>query len=404
MTPVEEQIAAIKRGTSEIIDESELADRLKESIKTGKPLRVKAGFDPTAPDLHLGHTVLLQKMKQFQELGHEVIFLIGDFTGMIGDPTGKSETRKNLSESEVQENAKTYLEQVYKILDKEKTTIEYNSKWMKELTSANMIELAGKYTVARMLERDDFDKRFKNNQPISIHELMYPLVQGYDSVALQSDIELGGTDQKFNLLVGRDLQRAYGYRPQMILTMPLLEGTDGVQKMSKSLDNYIGITDSPKDMFGKTLSISDELMWRYYELLSDLSLKDIKDLKNSVSSGELHPKVCKVRLAKELVARYHSPADADSAEAEFENVFKNKNLPDDIPTIPSWDGDPQWICKLLADAKLTKSTSEARRLIQQGAVSLDGEKVADVDLQLNSGQEYLIKVGKKRFLKILAEV
>ncbi|MDC0381324.1 tyrosine--tRNA ligase, partial [Nitrospinae bacterium] len=326
MTPVDEQLKTIRRGASEIIDEKDLA----KLLTTGKPLKVKAGFDPTAPDLHLGHTVLLNKMKQFQELGHEVIFLIGDFTGMIGDPTGRSETRKNLTPQEVQENSKTYLAQVFKVLDPNKTTIAYNSEWMNKFSSVNMIELAAHYTVARMLERDDFQKRLAKNLPVSIHELMYPLIQGYDSVALKSDIELGGTDQKFNLLVGRDLQRAYGQKPQVVLTMPLLEGTDGVQKMSKSLGNSIGVFDAPNEMFGRIMSISDDLMWRYFELLSVISIDDLEAMKKQSQAGVLNPKNAKMKLAEEIVALYNSPELAKKALNEFENVFKKKNLPEDI--------------------------------------------------------------------------
>ena len=401
MASAQEQLNLIKRGTSEIIDEKDLVRALEKSIKTGKPLRVKAGFDPTAPDLHLGHTVLLQKMKQFQELGHEVVFLIGDFTGMIGDPTGKSETRKSLTPEEVKNNAKTYLEQVYKILDKDKTTIMFNSEWMNQFSSTDMINLAARYTVARMIERDDFQKRLANNQPVSIHELLYPLIQGYDSVAMKSDVELGGTDQKFNLLVGRDLQRAYKMEPQNIITMPLLEGTDGVQKMSKSLGNSIGVMDPPGEMFGKIMSISDDLMWRYFELLSDIAVNDLKSLQEKTASGEMNPKNVKVQLGKELVGRYHSGEAAEQAAEEFENVFKDKNLPTDIPTLKTWGSEPRWIGKVLADSKVCPSTSDAKRMIKQGAVSVDGEKVTDENLDLNGGQEYLIKVGKKRFLKIV---
>lgn len=396
MLPVNEQLKTIRRGTSEIINEKDLADRLA----SGKPLKVKAGFDPTAPDLHLGHTVLLHKMRQFQELGHEVIFLIGDFTGMIGDPTGRSETRKNLTVEEVQENAKTYLAQVYKILDQEKTTVAYNSEWMNKFSSVNMIELAAHYTVARMLERDDFQKRLAKNLPVSIHELMYPLIQGYDSVALESDVELGGTDQKFNLLVGRDLQRSYDQKPQVVLTMPLLEGTDGVQKMSKSLGNSIGVFDAPNDMFGKIMSISDDLMWRYYELLSQVSAEELETMKQQAISGALNPKNAKVSLAKEIVARYHTPELADTALTEFENVFKKKNLPEDIPVVTGWGDNLKGICNILKDHKMTDSTSAARRLIQQGSVTVNGEKLADINQELPGNQEYLIKVGKKRFLKI----
>ncbi len=396
MIPVDEQLKTIRRGTSEVIDEKDLA----KLLETGKPLKVKAGFDPTAPDLHLGHTVLLHKMRQFQELGHEVIFLIGDFTGMIGDPTGRSETRKNLTPQEVQENAKTYLEQVYKILDPEKTTVAYNSEWMNKFSSVNMIELAAHYTVARMLERDDFQKRLAKNLPVSIHELMYPLIQGYDSVALKSDIELGGTDQKFNLLVGRDLQRAYGQKPQVVLTMPLLEGTDGVQKMSKSLGNSIGVFDAPNEMFGKIMSISDDLMWRYYELLSQVSAQDLEAMKKQSEAGTLNPKNAKMNLAKEIVALYHSPELADTALAEFDNVFKKKNLPEDIPVVKGWGDELKGICNILKDHNMTDSTSAARRLIQQGSVTINGEKISDVNQELAGNQEYLIKVGKKRFLKI----
>ena len=396
MLPVEEQLKTLRRGTSEIIDEKDLAKLLAE----GKPLRIKAGFDPTAPDLHLGHTVLLQKMKQFQDFGHEVIFLIGDFTGMIGDPTGRSETRKNLTPEKVQENGKTYLEQVFKILDSEKTTVAYNSEWMGKFTSVNMIELAAHYTVARMLERDDFQKRMAKNLPVSIHELMYPLIQGYDSVALKSDVELGGTDQKFNLLVGRDLQRAYEQKPQIVLTMPLLEGTDGVQKMSKSLNNSIGVFDPPNEMFGKIMSISDELMWRYYELLSQVSTDELGSMQEQAKSGALNPKNAKIKLAREIIALYHSSAEAEAAEGEFENVFKKKNLPEDIHVITGWGQERRGICTILKENKLTDSTSAARRLIQQGSVTVNGEKVSDVNQELSGDQEYMIKVGKKRFLKI----
>ena len=396
MTPVDEQLKTIRRGASEVIDEKDLA----KLLTTGKPLKVKAGFDPTAPDLHLGHTVLLNKMKQFQELGHEVIFLIGDFTGMIGDPTGRSETRKNLTPQEVQENAKTYLAQVYKVLDPKKTTIAYNSEWMNKFSSVNMIELAAHYTVARMLERDDFQKRLAKNLPVSIHELMYPLIQGYDSVALKSDIELGGTDQKFNLLVGRDLQRAYGQKPQVVLTMPLLEGTDGVQKMSKSLGNSIGVFDAPNEMFGKIMSISDDLMWRYYELLSGISIDDLEVMKKQSQSGILNPKNAKMNLAEEIVALYNSPELAKKALNEFENVFKKKKLPEDILVAKGWGDGLLGICNILKEHNLTDSTSAARRLIQQGSVTINGEQVSNVNQELQGNQAYLIKVGKKRFLKI----
>jgi len=403
MLPVEEQIQIIRRGAVEIIDEKDLVQRLEKSIKTGQPLRVKAGFDPTAPDLHLGHTVLLQKMKQFQELGHTAVFLIGDFTGMIGDPTGRSETRKSLSAEEVKENAKTYLEQVFKILNPDKTEVRYNTEWMDKFSSRDMINLAGSYTVARMLERDDFQKRMAGNLPVSIHELLYPLVQGYDSVALKSDIELGGTDQKFNLLVGRDLQRRDQQEPQVVLTLPLLEGVDGVRKMSKSFGNSIGVSEPPNEMFGKIMSIPDDLMWRYYELLSSVSSREIDEMQKQAESGELNPRNAKVRLAKELVSQYHDSERADLALQEFENVFKRKNLPDDIPTASTWGPEPKGISNVLSDHKLTESASAARRLIKQGAVTVNGDKISDVNLQLDGNMEYLIKVGKKRFLKIEAE-
>ncbi len=401
MLSVAEQLAVFRRGASEIIDEKDLSAMIERSLASQKPLRIKAGFDPTAPDLHLGHTVLLQKMKQFQDLGHEAVFLIGDFTGMIGDPTGKSETRKSLTEDQVKMNSKTYLEQVFKILDKGKTTVVYNSEWMSRFTSADMIRLAGRYTVARMLERDDFQKRLVNNLPISMHEMFYPLIQGYDSVALKADVELGGTDQKFNLLVGRDLQRNYGQQPQVILTMPLLEGTDGIQKMSKSLENAIGITEPPRQIFGKIMSLSDDMMWRYYELLSDLPTPDWEKLKKDAVSGAINPKEVKIRLAREIVSRYHSSQEAEHAAVEFDQVFKKKLLPDEIPTSATWGKEAQWICRILTDFSLTASSSEARRMIQQGAVSVDGEKVSDQNLKLQGNREYLLKVGKKKFLRII---
>jgi len=401
MLPVEEQIQIIRRGAVEIIDEKDLIQRLEKSFKTGTPLRVKAGFDPTAPDLHLGHTVLLQKMKQFQELGHDTIFLIGDFTAMIGDPTGRSETRKSLTSEEVMENAKTYLDQVFKILDPARTIVHYNTEWMAKFSSQDMINLAGCYTVARMLERDDFHNRMAAKQPVSIHELLYPLVQGYDSVALKSDIELGGTDQKFNLLVGRDLQRRDQQEPQVVLTLPLLEGVDGVRKMSKSYGNSIGVSSPPNEMFGKIMSIPDDLMWRYFELLSSISNQELEDLKKQAESGELNPRNAKVQLAKELVTQYHDSEQAELAVQEFENVFKKKNLPDQIPTVPAWGSEIRGVSNVLADYDLTDSASAARRLITQGAVTINGEKVTDVNLQLEGNKEYLIKVGKKRFLKIV---
>lgn len=400
MVPVEEQLALIERGVVDCISREELIAKLKKSNETGVPLVIKAGFDPTAPDLHLGHTVLIQKLKHFQDLGHHIHFLIGDFTGLIGDPTGKSETRKPLTESQLQENAETYKAQVFKILDPQKTMVEFNSSWLGKLTSADMIKLSSQMTVARMLERDDFKKRFESGRPISVHEFLYPLIQGYDSVAMQADVELGGTDQLFNLLVGRDLQRSKGQEPQVVLTMPLLEGLDGVNKMSKSLGNYIGITDSADDIYGKTLSISDELMFRYFSLLSDLTNVEIEAMKKDMENGSLHPKKIKQRLARELTARFHSEEAAQAAEANFTKVFAGKGVPDDLPvyTCPEKTSIP--LPNLLVDAGLVASTSEARRMIKQSAVSLDGEKITDVGAVVEGESEILIKVGKRRFCQV----
>jgi tyrosyl-tRNA synthetase len=402
MKSVEEQIALIERGAVDFHSREDLVKKLTRSLATGEPLVIKTGFDPTAPDLHLGHTVLIQKMRHFQQLGHNVHFLIGDFTGLIGDPTGKSETRPPLTPEDVKRNAETYKEQVFKILDPEKTTVVFNSTWLGALTSFDMIRLASELTVARMLERDDFKKRFESNRPISIHEFLYPLIQGYDSVAMKADVELGGTDQLFNLLMGRDLQRSRGQEPQVVLTMPLLEGLDGVNKMSKSLGNYIGISESPDSIFGKIMSISDELMFRYYELLSDLSLAEIEAMKQQIASGQLHPKVAKVRLAKEMVARFHSVAAADEAEQTFEQVFARHELPDEIEEVRIDTGETElWVPKLLLDAGLVKSTSDGRRMIQQHAVSIDGERVEDVNATVPTKGSVLIKVGKRRFCKVL---
>ncbi len=401
---IKEQLQHILRGAVELISEKELIKKLEKSAASKKPLKIKAGFDPTAPDIHLGHTVLIQKMKHFQELGHEVIFLIGDFTGMIGDPSGKSETRKTLTKKEVAQNAATYKKQIFKILDPKKTTIAFNSKWMEKMSSTELVELTSHYTVARILERDDFSKRYKGEQPISIHEFLYPLIQGYDSVALKADVELGGTDQKFNLLVGRDLQKDYGQTPQVVLTMPLLEGTDGVQKMSKSLDNYIGITESPGEIFGKIMSISDELMFRYYELLSDISMDEINKMKKGIESGTVHPKDSKIKLAKEIVSKFHSSSEAEKAASEFENIFKNKELPQDIPQFKvKWNDEQLWICHLMKETGLSKSSSEAIRLVRQGAVTLDGEKITDSNLKLEKKENFILKVGKKRFAKVVPE-
>jgi len=395
MAELQTQLQTIKRGAVEVVPEEELVAKLKR----GRPLRVKAGFDPTAPDLHLGHTVLIQKMKQFQELGHEVIFLIGDFTGMIGDPTGKSETRKQLTREEVVNNAETYKEQIFKILDPQKTIIEFNHRWMEKMDAVSMIGLAAKYTVARMLERDDFKQRYQKQQSISIHEFLYPLIQGYDSVALKADVELGGTDQRFNLLMGRELQREYGQEAQIVLTMPLLEGLDGVHKMSKSLGNYIGITDPPDEMFGKIMSISDTLMWRYYELLSDRDLEQIKSLRLQVDNGSLHPMDVKKSLGIELITRFHSAAAAASAQDYFESKFQKKVTPTDIRTRFAAP-EPIWICRLIADVlKFAKSTSEARRLIAQGAVKVDGQVVSDVNFQFCYPQHQVVEVGKNRIAR-----
>ncbi|RME64353.1 MAG: tyrosine--tRNA ligase [Nitrospirae bacterium] len=396
MLEPEKQLEILKRGVVEIIEEKELLEKLKK----GRPLRIKAGFDPTAPDLHLGHTVLIEKMRQFQELGHEVIFLIGDFTGMIGDPSGKNETRPPLTREEVLENAKTYKEQIFKILDPEKTRIEFNSKWMSKMTAEDMIKLAAQYTVARMLEREDFKQRFQNQTPIAIHEFLYPLIQGYDSVVLEADVELGGTDQRFNLLVGRELQRAWGQEPQVIMMMPLLEGTDGVKKMSKSLGNYIGITEPPEEMFGKIMSISDELMLRYYELLSHISNEELESIKRQIKEGKLNPKDAKEALAFEIVERYWGTELAEKAKQHFRRVFSQKELPEEIEEkVLNWNGETLWIGKILKDTDLVKSTSEAQRLLKQGGVYVNGQRVEDRDMKLPPG-EYILRVGKRRFLKI----
>ena len=396
MASVQESLAIIQRGAEEILVESELIEKLK----TGRPLRIKAGFDPTAPDLHLGHTVLLNKLKQFQDLGHEILFLIGDFTGMIGDPTGKNVTRKPLTPEQVKENAVSYQDQVFKILDPEKTTVVFNSHWMNKMSSADMIRLTSNHTVARMLERDDFDKRYKGGQPIAIHEFIYPLIQGYDSVELEADVELGGTDQKFNLLMGREMQKAYGKSQQTILTMPILEGLDGVQKMSKSLDNYIGINDSPKDIFGKLMSISDNLMWRYIELLSFRSLDEIKPWRAEVDAGA-NPVNIKKTFAEEIVARFHSEQDAIDAREGFANQFKKGQIPDDLEEITLTAGDEGLrIANLLKDAGLTASTSEAMRMIKQGAVKMDSVKIEDQKLVIPQGEEHILQVGKRKFAKV----
>lgn len=399
MTSIAEAMELISRGAEEILKKTELKKRLQ--AKT--PLRIKAGFDPTAPDLHLGHTVLINKLHQFQQLGHEVIFLIGDFTGMIGDPSGKSATRPPLTAKEVRVNAETYKEQIFKILDPDKTIIEFNSCWMNKLDASDLIKLAAKHTVARMLERDDFNKRFINNQPIAIHEFLYPLVQGYDSVALKADVELGGTDQKFNLLVGRQLQEAYGQEPQIILTMPILEGyTQGSEKMSKSLNNYIGITEPAPEIFGKLMSIDDEKMWRYFELLSFLPMAEIKKLKEDVSKGT-NPRDVKMQLAAEITERFHSKEAARRARDDFINRFRHGDLPDVIEESELISNGPTLaLSRILRQSGLTSSTSEARRLIQQGAVKVDNERIEDIELELPAGAScvYIIQVGKRKFRRV----
>ncbi len=403
------QFEIILRGAAEIISEKELKKKLQRSIAENKPLRVKAGFDPTAPDLHIGHTVLLQKLKQFQELGHQVIFLIGDFTGMIGDPTGKLQTRPPLTPEQVQSNARTYMEQVGKILDISRTTVEFNSRWMSKMSSADLIQLAGKYTVARMLERDDFQKRFREKRPISIHEFLYPLIQGFDSVALSADVELGGTDQKFNLLVGRELQKEYGQEPQALVMMPLLEGTDGVNKMSKSLNNYIGICEEPGEIFGKVMSISDLLMYKYYDLLSNKPLEYIEKVKvgqTVISPNGIHPMAAKKALAEELVDRFHGKGAGKKAREEFERQFSKGEIPEEIPEVAvDWEseaGQPAAsmpLAKLMHIAGVAASVGEGKRLIKQGGVEVDGVRQVDPEVRVGPG-DYLLKVGKRRYVKV----
>ena len=400
MLDIKEQIKIISRGVQDILPEAELEKKLEKAAKEGRPLKIKAGFDPTAPDIHLGHTVLIHKMRQFQELGHEVMFLIGDFTAMIGDPTGKSETRKQMTKEDALNNAETYKEQAFKILDPEKTKVVFNSEWMSRMTADDMIRLTARHTVARMLERDDFKKRYANEQPIGIHEFIYPLIQGYDSVMMDADIELGGTDQRFNMLVGRELQKEFGKPQQVVLMMPILEGLDGVNKMSKSLDNYIGISESPSEIFGKVMSISDELMVRYYELVSSKSLQDIEKLKNGLKVGSIHPMEAKKELAMEIIERFHSKEDAVYAREGFEKVFRDRGTPQDIEAIHiEIEDEAIWLPALLVKLDMVSSSSEGRRLVKQGAVSIDGEKIADDKFQVVSGSEYLIKAGKRKFAK-----
>ena len=399
MNAVDEAFELLKRGTVEIL----LEEGLIELLKSGQPMRVKAGFDPTAPDLHLGHTVLLNKLRQFQQLGHTILFLIGDFTGMIGDPTGRNITRKPLTEDQVKENANTYRAQVFKILDPDKTEILFNSTWLKALGSKGLIELSAKYTVARMLERDDFKQRYQANQPIAIHEFLYPLMQGYDSVAMQADVELGGTDQKFNLLMGRELQKSSGQKPQVVMTLPLLEGLDGVQKMSKSLGNYIGINEPAKEIFGKLMSISDDLMWRYYDLLSFRTIADINELKKSAIAGR-NPKDIKIELAKEITARFHDVAAAEEAHAAFVAQFQKHLVPDEMPEIVlTTESQGLAIAQVLKSDALTASTSEALRQIEQGAVKIEGVRVEDKALILGANQTYVVQVGKRKFARVKIE-
>jgi len=397
MTSATEALAMIRRGTEEIL----LEETLLKKLEKNKPLRIKAGFDPTAPDLHLGHTVLINKLRQFQDLGHEVMFLIGDFTGMIGDPTGKNITRKPLTRDEVLDNARTYEQQIFKILDPEKTLVVFNSSWMNEMNAADLIQLAAKHTVARMLERDDFNKRYKSGQPIAIHEFLYPLVQGYDSVALKADVELGGTDQKFNLLVGRQLQETFGQEPQVVITLPILEGLDGVQKMSKSLNNYIGIADSPDDMFGKLMSISDDLMWRYLELLSFRSIEEIEGWHKEIEGGA-NPRDVKVRLAEELVERFHNREAAVKANQNFVARFRQGAMPEDMPELELCaSGGVLPVTNLLKEAGLVSSTSEAMRMIKQGAVRIDGERINDKSFECQVGSASVYQVGKRRFARVI---
>ena len=400
---IDEQIALLQKGTVDCIPEEELRRKLERSAKTGKPLRVKAGFDPTAPDIHVGHTVLIRKMRHFQQLGHTVIFLIGDFTGMIGDPSGRSATRPALTREQIDENAETYKHQIFKLLDPERTEIRFNNEWFGKFGADDFVRLAGRATVAQILERDDFKKRFQAQAPISMHELLYALAQGYDSVALEADVELGGTDQKLNLLMARQIQQAYGIKePQLIMTTPLLEGLDGVRKMSKSLGNYIAITESPRDVFGKIMSISDDLMWRYYELLTDLSVNEIGEMKAAAERGDRHPRDLKVELARRIVTDFHSQNDAEEANREFDRTFRDHQAPSDVPTIEKPAGAVRLV-KLLASEGLAPSVSEAQRLVAQGGVRVNGERVSDVKLELGSqtGDEALIQVGNRKFLRVV---
>jgi tyrosyl-tRNA synthetase len=401
--PLQEQMDYLRKGAVEIIQEQDLEDRVRKSIETGVPLRVKAGFDPTAPDIHLGHTVVIRKMKHFQDLGHSVIFLIGDFTGLIGDPSGRSATRRQLTREEVEANAETYKKQIFRMLNPDRTTIAFNSEWMSGFSAEDFIRLASRYTVRRILERDDFENRLKKQEPIALHELLYPLVQGYDSVALKADVELGGTDQKFNLLVGRDLQREYGQRSQIVMTMPLLEGTDGVQKMSKSLDNYIGIDEDPKEVFGKVMSISDDMMFRYWELVTDTSVSEIGQWRAEIESGTLHPMNLKSDLARRVIADFHGSEAAQTAYEEFGRVVRKGELPADMETkVVGVTDAKDRLPRVISGLGLAASVAEATRLISSGAVSIDGEKIVDVraELDRSAPREYVFKVGKRRFLRL----
>ena len=400
---IDEQISYLTKGAVDVIRPEDLKAKLIKADKLGKKLRVKAGFDPTAPDLHLGHTVLIRKMRHFQQLGHDVIFLIGDFTGLIGDPTGRNATRPPLTVEQIAENAETYKTQVFKLLDPEKTIIDFNARWMNQFTPIDFIRLTAKATVAQMLERDDFTKRYQNGIPINVHEFLYPLVQGYDSVALEADVELGGTDQKFNLLMAREIQRAYGQEPEIIMTVPLLEGLDGVNKMSKSLGNYIGIAESADDIFGKAMSVNDDLMWRYYELLTDLSVTEVAQIKAAVADGSKHPRETKVDLAKRIVADFHSQAAADTAESEFNRRFRDHQAPSDLETVQIFTAEPSIkIVDLLVQVNLSASKAEARRLIAQGGVKVNNEKISEAALliEIAASPELLLQVGKLKFLKI----
>lgn len=400
---IDEQITFLRKGSVDCIPEEELRRKLERSAKTGKPLRVKAGFDPTAPDIHLGHTVLIRKMRHFQQLGHTVIFLIGDFTGMIGDPSGRSATRPALTREQIDENAETYKQQIFKLLDRQRTEIRFNNEWFSKFSAHDFVRLSGKATVAQLLERDDFKKRFQAQAPISMHELLYALAQGYDSVALEADVELGGTDQKLNLLMARQIQQAYAVKdPQLIMTMPLLEGLDGVQKMSKSLGNYIGITESPRDVFGKVMSINDDLMWRYFELLTDLAPPEVMSLREAVNHGERHPRDLKADLARRIVADFHSKAEAQDASNQFDQMFRDRQMPSDVQTVEKPAGAIKLV-KLLAAEGLAPSVAEAQRLIAQGGVRVNGERVSDIKIEVGSqpGEEAMIQVGSRKFLRVV---